>query len=253
MSKRLPLSMIAAVVALTVARPAVVTRAQAPTAEDLVAKYLQALGGTEALGKLTSRRATGTVTVSTPAGDISGPIELLSKAPNKVRASMTMDMSAMGAGQMEIVQRFDGTTGMMSNSLQGDVEITGTQLDAMRNSVFPTPLLHYKDNGSTIQLLPNDTIDGHPVLVLQLTPKVGPPEKMCFSPDTYLIARTVVHVNNAQIGEVDQVSDPSDYRDVSGVKVPFRLVNTAGGQTVTIVLSAVEHNVPIDDSIFAKH
>lgn len=83
MLKRFPFGRAAVVAALVAAGPSAVRGAQAQTADDVVAKHLQALGGSDALGKLTSRRATGTVTISTPAGDISGPIELLSKAPTK--------------------------------------------------------------------------------------------------------------------------------------------------------------------------
>jgi hypothetical protein len=62
-----------------------------------------------------------------------------------------------------------------------------------------------------------------------------------------------VRVNSAQLGgEVDQYQDLSDYRDVSGIKVPFRAVNSGAGQTVRIVFSKIENNVPIDDSVFAK-
>jgi hypothetical protein len=227
--------------------------AQTPTADDIVARYVQAIGGADALGKLTSRRATGTATVSTPAGDVSGPIEVLSKAPNKARVSITLDLSAMGAGSVDIVQRFDGTSGTMSNSMQGDVEMAGAQLDHMRNTLFPTPFLHYKENGTTLTLLPKDTIDGKAVLVVRAQPKVGPVETVYFDPDTFLVVRTIVRVNSAQLGaDVDQYQDPSDYRDVSGVKVPFHVVNTAAGQTVTIVFSKIENNVPIEDSVFAK-
>ena len=227
-------------------------RAQAPTADDIVARYVQAIGGADALGKVTSRRATGTATVSTPGGDVSGPIEVLSKAPNKTRVSITLDLSAMGAGSVDIVQRFDGTSGMMSNSMQGDVEITGAQLENMRNSLFPTPFLHYKENGTTLTLLPKDTIDGKAVLVVQVKPKVGPVVTVYFDPDTFLVVRTVVRVNLPQLGDVDQYQDPSDYREVSGVKMPFRVVNSGSGQTVTIVFSKIENNVPIEDSVFGK-
>jgi len=57
--------------------------ASAQTADAVVEKHLAALGGREALAKLTSRKSTGTVTMSTPGGDVSGPVELLIKAPFK--------------------------------------------------------------------------------------------------------------------------------------------------------------------------
>jgi len=252
MSRRFLLTVPVLVGLAAVVAPAL-PRAQALTADDIATKYVVAIGGADALAKVTSRRATGTVTISTPGGDISGPIEVLSKAPNKTRAAMTLDLSAMGAGSVDIVQRFDGTAGMMSNSMQGDMEITGSQLENMRNGLFPTPFLHYKENGTVLTLLPKDTIDGKSVLAVLATPKAGPAVTVYFDPDTFLVVRTVVRINSAQLGgDVDQYSDPSDYRDVSGVKVPFRVVNSGAGQTVTIIFSKVEHNVPLDDSVFAR-
>jgi hypothetical protein len=252
MTRRLWLTTIAVAGVAAMSWPAR-PRAQALTADDIVAKYVQALGGADALSKITSRRATGTVTVSTPGGDVSGPIEVLSKAPNKTRAAMTLDLSAMGAGSMDLVQRFDGTTGMMSNSMQGDMAITGSQLDNLRNSMFPTPFLHYRESGTTLTLLPKDAIDGKPVLPIQAKPKTGPMVTVYFDPDTFFVVRTVVRVNSPQLGgDVDQYQDPSDYRDVAGVKVPFRVVNSGAGQTVTIVFSKIENNVPLDDSVFSK-
>jgi hypothetical protein len=44
----------------------------------------------------------------------------------------------------------------------------------------------------------------------------------------------------------------SDYREVDGVQVPFRLHGSSSVQTFTIVVSKVAHNVTIDESLFAK-
>jgi hypothetical protein len=70
MTKRLLLIAMAALIVL----PA--SRVHAQTADDVVEKYLTAIGGRDTLGKLTSRTATGTISVTTPAGDLTGTIEL---------------------------------------------------------------------------------------------------------------------------------------------------------------------------------
>ena len=49
--------------------PVLVTHAATQTADEVIEKHLAALGGREALGKLTSRKATGTMTVATPNGN----------------------------------------------------------------------------------------------------------------------------------------------------------------------------------------
>ena len=87
-----------------------VRAAAAQTADEIVEKHIAALGGRAVLGKLTSRVITGTFTVSTPAGEFSGPIEVSNQAPNKVRTLIKLDLTAVGVGQMTIDQRFDGMT-----------------------------------------------------------------------------------------------------------------------------------------------
>lgn len=232
--------------------PMVATPAAAQTADDVIEKHLAAMGGREALAKLTTRHATGTITIATPNGELSGPVELFSKLPNKTRAYMVLDLSAMGMNEkMTLDQKFDGTSGWALNSLQGDTQITGNQLDNMRNASFPNPLLNYKAAGAKIELLPNETLAGKPVIVLRITPKAGSVAKLYLDAATYLAVRTVATINVPQAGgDVEQVAEASDYRTVDGVKVPFKTVNSSPMQTATIVLTKVEHNVVIDDSIF---
>ena len=243
-------------VALFLSTALVHTLAGAPavqSADDVIEKHLAAIGGRAALSKLTSRRSFGKVTIGTPNGDISGPIELSAKAPNKARAYMKLDLSAMGVTDpMVLEQKFDGAAGWMLNNLQGDNEITGNQLENMQNNSFPTPLLNYKARDSKVEMLPKETIGTKELIVLRLTPKKGSAVKMYFDPATYHLVRTLTRINSPELGDLEQVGEPSDYRDVGGIKVPFLLVNSSSVQTVTIKLDKVEHNVPIDDAIFVK-
>ncbi len=247
----LPLLLSLLVAPMLVAHAA--TQAATQTADEVVEKHLAAMGGRAALGKLTSRKATGTITVALgPQGTISGPVELYAKAPNKTRLYVVLDMSPVGLNdKMTLDQKFDGTTGWALNTLQGDKQITGNQLDNMKNSAFPNPLLNYKANGVTVELLPNETFGGKSLLVLRVTPKVGSVSKLFLDPDTYLLLRSSATINSPEMGgDIDQVSEASDYRTVDGLKIPFKSVQTAGPQLVTIVFDKVEHNVAIDDAMF---
>lgn len=232
--------------------PVLVTHAATQTADEVVEKHLAAMGGREALGKLTSRKATGTMTVMTPNGPISGPLEVYSKAPNKTRLYVVLDLTAMGMNdKLTLDQKFDGTTGWALNTLQGDRQITGNQLDNMKNASFPSPLLSYKATGMTVELLPNETVAGTSLIVLKITPKVGSVSKLFLDPVTYLVVRSSATINSPEMGgDVEQVNEASDYRTVDGVKIPFKTVQTAGPQTATIVFEKVEHNIAIDDAIF---
>lgn len=233
--------------------PVLAVKASTQTPDEVVEKHLAALGGREALGKLTSRKATGTVTIATPNGDLSGPVEIFSKAPNKSRAVMQLDLSALGVPEkMNVEQKFDGTVGWALNAMQGDTEITGNQLENMRNNVFPSGLLNYKAAGTRIEVLPKQQLAGKDVIVLLATPKAGSAVRMFLDAETYLLVRTVATVNSPQTGgDLEQTAEPSDYRAVDGVKVAFVVVNSNPVQTVTIRLTKVEHNVALDEAMFS--
>lgn len=228
--------------------------ALAQTADEVIEKHLAALGGRAALSKITSRRSIGKVSVSTPNGDVTGSFESDLKAPNKTRIYMKLDLAALGAPEdMIIEQKFDGTAAMMLNSMQGDIPIEGNQLDNMRNNVFPTFFLTYKEAGSKVELLPKEQVDGKPALVLRVTPKSGSAPRIYLDPETYLIVRTVTKVNVPTAGgEIEQTSTVSDYRVVDGVKVAFQIVQSSPQQSITIKIDKVEHNVALADALFRK-
>ena len=227
--------------------------AQAQTADEIVEKHLAAIGGRAALSKATSQVVTGTVLVSAQGADIPGSIEATHKAPNKARTLIKLDLSAFGGTEMTIDQRCDGKTAFASNSMQGDREITGDQLQVMLNASFPTPLLRYKEAGEKIDLQGKDQIGGRAVFVLLYTPKTGPAATMFFDAETFLLTRSVMTLTVPEAGGlIEQATDESDYRDVSGIKVPFLISVTSPAQSVAIKLSKVELNTPIDDAIFSR-
>ena len=230
-----------------------VTSGQALTADEIIEKHLTALGGREALAKITSRRATGTVSVATPMGPLGGSLEMVGKAPNKMRADIRVDLTSVGGpGEMVITQLFDGATGWNMNSVTGDTAMSGDQLEASKNNFFPSPLLKYKELGLTPKLEATQQVNGKPAHVILFTPKTGPGERMFFDAESFLIVRTTSTVTLPGAGPAEVVSEPSDYRAVDGIKTPFVLAQTAGEQKITMTFTKVENNVPIDDARFVK-
>jgi hypothetical protein len=227
--------------------------AYSQTADDIVEKHLVAMGGRAALGKLTSRVMTGTISVSTPGGELSGSIEVYNKTPNKSRTLIKIDASQFGLGQIVQDQRFNGTSGYAIDSLNGNREITGDQLEAARSNAFPSPLLVYKEAGSKLELLGREKADDRDAYALRLTPKAGPSSRMFIDAETYLIVKTVVTINVPQIGgDIEQTVVVSDYRDVDGVKVPYQIRSTNQLQTVSMTATKVEQNTSVDDGMFVK-
>ena len=234
--------------------PVAAPPARAQTADDVIQKHIAAIGGRDALQKITSRRSTGTITIATAQGNIGGTIEFDTKAPNKSRIAMELDLSAMGiADKMVIDTKFNGTTGVSLNSLQGDAELSGNQLDNMRNNVFPTSLLTYKELGYTMELLPKEQVNGKDTFVIRASPKTGSVTKLYFVATSYMLVKTVATINVPMAGgDVEQTSEQSDFRKVDGITLPFTLTRSDAVQTATIKLTKVEHNVALDDKIFSK-
>ncbi len=225
----------------------------AQTADEIVEKHLAASGGREALGKLRSRVVSGTISISTPIGDLPGSLEVFAKAPNKQRTLVKLDLTTLGAGQIVVDQRFDGTVGYVIDTFNGNRDVTGSQLDALRNSTFPSPLLNYRDSGWTLELIGKEKAGDRDSYALRVVPKAGPPLKMLVDSETFMLLQQVITVNVPELGgDVEQVSELSDYRDVDGVKVPYTFKSTNIAQTITAKLADVKHNVEIDDSSFSK-
>lgn len=224
----------------------------AQTAEEIVEKHLAALGGREALGRIQTRVSTGKVTVTTPVGDLSGTVEAFAKAPDKSRTLIKIDVSALGAGVITNDQRFDGTMGYVIDTFNGDRDISGSQLDALKNNGFPTAWLDYKSRGHVFALITKEVLGDRPVFVLEVTPKTGPKARSWVDAETYLVLKTSVTVDAPPLGAVEQTMEFGDYRTVDGVKVPFLVKSINAAQTVTGVLTDVKHNVEIDEASFKK-
>jgi hypothetical protein len=166
---------------------------------------------------------------------------------------MVLDLSAMGAANLVIDQRCDGKAGWVSNSMQGDREITGNQLQGLINSQFPTPLMNYKETGGKVELSGKDAIGGRGVFVLVYTPKAGSAFRFFIDAETFHLVKSISTVDVPEAGgQVEQTTESSDYREIEGLRIPFRLTMTNPMQTVSITLSKVEINKAIDDTLFAR-
>lgn len=227
--------------------------ASAQTAEEIIEKSLTALGGRAAHAKLKSRSTTGTIAFATPVGEISGTIEVLNVAPNKLRTLIKADLSAVGAGQLVVDQRFDGSTGYVMDTMQGNRDITGNQLDNLRNGGFPHPFLNYKELGTTVKLAGKEKVGDRDAFVLLFDPTSGSEVRQFIDAENYLPIKSVIRVDVPQLGgELEQSNEYLDYRDVDGVKVPFRIKSTSSAQNFNVTVTKVEHNTTIDQSLFSK-
>ena len=225
-------------------------RAQAAassSSDQVFDKYIQALGGAQRLASLTSFTAKGTYEgFDTEHQKV--PVEVYAKAPG----SRTM---VVHTGPKEtIVWTCDGSAAWIASpdkpvplmTLSGG-ELAGAKMDAM---------LFFPAAARIKQTFPqwrvgSATIEDRDVTVVQGTGAGRSPVKLFFDAKTGLLVRQVRYANSA-VGTDPIEVDYSDYRDVSGVKMPFHwIVTWTDGQSTTD-LSDVQPNAAIDAAKFAK-
>ena len=227
--------------------------AWAQTAHEVIERSVKALGGAAAHAKLKSRLSVGTITLGTPAGDIKGSVETLNAVPNKTRALIKADLTALGAGPLVLDQRFDGSTGYVIDTLQGNRDMEGGQLEAMRNGSFPHPFIGYKERGITLQLSGKEKVGDREAYVVIFDPPSGAVTRHYIDAETYLPIKIIMKVDVPQLGqEIDQTVEFFDYREIDGVKLPFRLRASSSVQAYTVTVDKVEHNVAVDETLFSK-
>ena len=135
----------------------------AQTADEIIARYQQAVGGAKRIAAVQTLRRTGKFYAG-------GGLEVLStqesKRPNKVRSQITLQ-------GMTMIQAYDGKTGRRVNPFQGKKDAEAMGEDEMKGIIqdaeFDDALFDYKQKGNTVQLLGTDEIEGSRVYKLQLT------------------------------------------------------------------------------------
>jgi len=220
----------------------------APKADQILDKYVQALGGAQRLASVTSFTGKGTYEGFDTEGD-KFPVEIYAKAPNQ-RTTIVH----LRAG--DNVRTYDGRNAWNTSagtllpvpviSLTGG-DLEGAKLDASLS--FPQQIKQTLKNWRTG--FPSTTIDDKEVDVVQGSSADNTPVKLYFDKKSALLVRQVRYTDTALGLNPIQV-DYADYRDVSGVKMPFRLVVTWTDGRSTIVLSEMRANVSIDAAKFAK-
>ena len=224
----------------------------AQTADEILEKSIAAMGGREAMEKITSRSMTGDISLTTPAGEIPGTVEITNAAPNKSRTVIKADLSAFGAGPLVIDQRFDGKAGYVLDSLQGDRDITGNQLDNLKSNSFPHAFLTYKAQGIAVKLAGKSKVGERDAFELIFEPSTGSPIRQFIDADSFLPVKTVIKANLPQVGDIEQTAIASDFRAVDGVKVPYKIEVTSPATGFTMTFSKITNNVAIDEKSFLK-
>jgi photosynthetic reaction center cytochrome c subunit len=225
----------------------VVTQApKAPPADQVLDKYLLALGGQERLSRLTSFVAKGTY--EGYADTDKRTVEVFARAP-----AQRTTIVQVPAG--ERTTTYDGRNAWIAappaDTPVPVVALAAGDLDSARLQAelsFPQGIK--QAFGEWRVGLPA-TIDDREVRVVQGTGAGGSLVTLYFDPSSGLLVRSV-HYADSPVGRLPTQTDYSDYREVAGVKMPFRWTVTWLDGRSTIQLTDVQPNVPVDAAKFAR-
>jgi Photosynthetic reaction centre cytochrome C subunit len=238
-----------------------------PTPQSILDKYIAASGGAQKLAGLTSFVARGT-SVGFGGFGGGGDVEIDAKFPDK-RATIILFKAETGRGDQ--IRTYDGKTGWVRTPLNvvGEYQLNGADLDGYRFDAqlsFPGQIKQILTNlrtgppnsisdlpGPSSQTSLQDTapLQNHSVDVVQGTGPRGLLVTLFFDKDTHLLLRELRY-GAGPIGRVPTQIDYSDYKDVNGLKLPFRITYAWLDGRDSIVLNDIKTNVPIDEKKFAK-
>ena len=220
------------------------------SADQVLDRYLQALGGVDQLAKVSSFVATGTSEGFRGFGG-GGTVQIFAKAPDQRATIIKFDASI---GRQDAIRTFDGRSGWVSAPLAvvpqyplGGSELDGARLDAQL--AFPVQI---KKVLTQLRVGPPDNIDGRDVDVVQGNGSRGLVATLYFDKQSGLLVR-MVRFGTSPIGRAPTQVDFADYRDVpgAGIKMPFRWTFGWLNGRDTFEIKEVRVNVPIEAGVFA--
>jgi photosynthetic reaction center cytochrome c subunit len=211
-----------------------------PTADQLLDKYLQAVGGAAAIEKITSRVMKGSITF----GDRNVPIEIFSKDPDK-RISFTHTPDG------DSVTAFNGHEGWLGIPGHAVREMHGPDIDGASMDADLQFAAHLKGMLSEAKVRGTEKVGEHDAYLVVGQREGKPPLRLYFDEQSGLLVR-LVRYGETPLGRMPTQIDYADYREAGGVKIPFRWTLARPGGRFTIQVSEVKENVPVDDAKFAK-
>jgi outer membrane lipoprotein-sorting protein len=212
-------------------------------ADKILDRFLTLTGELEALKNQKSRRDRGRMSL-TQLG-ISGEVEILAKAPNKMR--MTMKIAGIG----EIVEGFDGTTAWVQDPIQGYREKTGLELAATSRQADYYMAANYKTHYPKREWISVDTLNGVKVDKVRLHPAEGAPETWFIAQDSGLLLR-MDSISHLPQGDIESQVYLENYKMIDGTMEPMRIRVVNPLAPVTMELTTSETNVELDDALFAS-
>jgi photosynthetic reaction center cytochrome c subunit len=211
-----------------------------PSADEVLQKYLHAIGGADVAARISSRVQNGTLTV----GSKHFPVEVLAKAP----AKRVTTVHFPGGDSVTGVNDEEGWLSTPSRGVHdmGPSELDGAKVDAVL--FFSTAI---KQLFKELRVQQQEQINGHMAYLVLGIRDNWPPVQLLFEQESGLLVRIRRYVQTPLGNNPTQI-DYADYREEGGVKTPFRWTVARPNARFTIQIEQTQQTTPIADDKFAK-
>jgi hypothetical protein len=208
-----------------------------PAARTIIDRYVQAIGGREAVLRNNTIRYVGSFEM--PAAGVKGDLSVVQAAPNK----MAMTMSVPGMGQ--IATGYDGSVGWAINPMQGPRVLEGKELDQLREDAGPSAILRPADRIRSAETVELTTLGAQPCYKVKITYNSGRESFDCYSTQTGLLVG-MTNRQESPMGAVEVTTLFDDWKEFGGLKTATKMRQQMMGQEQILTIDRLEFNRPED-------
>ena len=209
-----------------------------PTADQILDRYLAAVGGSDALMKIKTRVQKGTI----DAMGMQSPIEVYCQAPDK-RVSVTH----INGGSS--VTAYNGQVGWLSIP-NGFHRMTAAERESAQIDAQMYFAARVREMYKELRVRPGEAVSGHATYLVAAAATPGHPAiRMYFDQENGLLLRLIRYTETA-LGRNPAQVDYADYKETDGVKIPYRWTLARPSGAFSIHIDQAQQNVPVDETLF---
>jgi len=209
------------------------------TAPSIIKKYIETIGGEASIRKVQDILMKGKISM----GAMNINMVMTYKIPGKYIMEVSMNGQVM---QKEVL---NGEIGRQSG-MQGDKELSGEDLERLKQSANPFMELDYGKLGYKTELKEIAKIDDKDAYKIEITSPGNVVSTDYYSVETGLKIRTESTMDAGPNGKSTVQMNFLEYSEVNGVKYPKKMQQVVGPQTFNLLIDEVLINSGIKDEIF---
>nr|MDA3860854.1 hypothetical protein [Melioribacteraceae bacterium] len=208
------------------------------TAESVIENYISAIGGREKVEKIKDK----TTYITAKVQGMEMKLEVFNKAPN-------MYLQTLDAGTMKQKTVYDGTVGKVA-AMGKEQILEGDFLENMKMEATLNLFLDYSGAGIIAKLAGTEKVEGEDAYVVNLTLPNKDVWIHYFSKTSGFLVKESKSLKLPQ-GVMTQNSSYSEYKEVDGIKFPFKISQSVGPQSMELLVTSLKTNTGLEDSFFS--